>query len=273
MTDTIGFIGLGQLGLPMATNLLDSGYALTVYNRTASKAEPLAKRGARVAAAAVDAVPQGGIVVTVLWDAAAVESVVTSDGFLERLGPSGIHVSMCTCLPEAARRLAHLHARHGSTYVEAPVFGRPEAAAARQLWMPLAGPKAEKDRVRPILEAMGAQGVFDFGEEIGAGTMVKIVGNFLLISATRSLAEALALIGKTGGDMTAVVEMLTQTLFPSPIYKSYGKLIAEGGSPMLNSGIPQKDLGLFEAIAQKQGLPAPLAHTILALVQQSTANS
>jgi 3-hydroxyisobutyrate dehydrogenase-like beta-hydroxyacid dehydrogenase len=269
MSEPIGFIGLGNLGLPMAVNLLDSGYVVTVYNRTASKAESLVKRGARIASSPADAVPVSGIVVTVLWDAAAVESVVTSDGFLDRLGPGGIHVCMCTGSAETAKRLAALHAEHGSTYVEAPVFGRPEAAVAKKLWILLAGPGMAKDRVRPLITAMGAQGIFDFGEEVGAATVVKLVGNFLIISAGRSLAEALVVAERAGVDPKAAVAMLTQTLFPAPIYQSYGKMIAEKTVPTNQQPeIPLKDLGLFQTIAQQSELATPIAHALLDLLQR-----
>src|SRR5204863_9674765 len=145
MSETIGFIGLGHLGLPMATNLLHAGYALRVYNRTASKAESLVAQGAHLATRPADAVTSGGIVVTLVWDGAALESVVTSDGFLDHLGPGGIHLSMSTVLPETAKKLAAIHAQHGSVYVEAPIFGRPEAAVAKQLWIPVAGPQSAKE--------------------------------------------------------------------------------------------------------------------------------
>ena len=106
MSETIGFIGLGHLGLPLATNLLHAGYPLRVYNRTASKADSLVAQGAQQATRPVDAVTTGGIVVTIVWDGADLESVVMSDGFLEQLGPGGIHLSMSTVLPETAKKLA-----------------------------------------------------------------------------------------------------------------------------------------------------------------------
>src|SRR5437588_373076 len=122
MSETIGFIGLGQLGLPLATNLLHAGYALRVYNRTASKAESLVAQGAQLALRPVDAVTTGGIVASIVWDDAALESVVMSDGFLEHLGSGGLHLSMSTVLPETAKKLAALHAHHGSIYIEPPIF-------------------------------------------------------------------------------------------------------------------------------------------------------
>ena len=258
LNDTIGFLGLGLLGLPVATNLLDAGHPLRVYNRTASKADALVVRGAERAARPADAVTPGGIVVSLLWDDAALESVVTSEDFLSRLAPGGVHVSMSTVLPETARRLAALHQEHGCAYVEAPIFGRPEAAVARKLWIPVAGPQAAIARVRPLLEAMGAQGIFDFGEGIGAATTVKLAGNFLIVSAARSLHEALALAEKSGVDPGAVVEMLTTTLFTAPIYQSYGKMIA-AKMPVTPSEIPRKDLGLFTRTASQVDAPTPLA--------------
>jgi 3-hydroxyisobutyrate dehydrogenase-like beta-hydroxyacid dehydrogenase len=269
MRETIGFIGLGLLGLPMANNLVDAGYSLRVHNRTASKAEGLVARGAHRAERAADAATSGGVVVTVLWDDAALEGVVTSEGFLERLGPGGVHVSMSTVLPETARRLSALHAQHGSAYVAAPVFGRPEAAAARKLWIPVSGAQPAKERVRPLLEALGGQGVFDFGEDAGAATVVKIAGNFLIISAARSLGEALSMADKNGVDAHAVVEMLTTTLFPAPIYQSYGKMIADRAAPVMQSPIPLKDVGLFKRLAEQVDSPSPLSTRILEMLRSA----
>ncbi|MGY4691769.1 NAD(P)-binding domain-containing protein [Salibacterium sp. K-3] len=101
--------------------------------------------------------------------------------FLEQLGPDGIHISMGTVLPETAKKIAAMHAQHGSAYVEAPIFGRPEAVADKRLWIPYTGSRQAKERVQPILKAMGGQGLFDFREEVGAATIVKLVGNFLIV--------------------------------------------------------------------------------------------
>jgi 3-hydroxyisobutyrate dehydrogenase-like beta-hydroxyacid dehydrogenase len=266
MTETIGFIGLGALGAPMAANLLKAGYSLRVYNRTASKADPLVAQGAERAERAADAVTAAGVVVSLLWDDASVEAVVTKDRFLERLGPGGVHVSMTTVSPEGSKRLAALHVDQGCLFVEAPIFGRPEAAVAKMLWIASAGPTAAKDRVRPILEAMGAQGVFDFGEAIGAATTVKLVGNFLIMSAGRSLMEGLTLAEKNGVDARAVVDMLTQTLFPAPIYQSYGRMIADKSPPPAQSDIPRKDLGLFIQTAEQVSSPTAISSLLLSLM-------
>ena len=257
MNDTIGFIGLGRLGRWRPTGLLVD--PLRVYNRTASKAEPLVAKGAQLASQPADTVTTGGIVATLVWDDAALEDIVMSHGFLERLGPGGIHISMSTVLPGTSKKLAALHARYGSVLVEAPIFGIPEAAAARKLWIPVAGPQKAKDRVQTVLKAMGAQGIFYFGEEVGAATLVKLVGNFMIISAGHTIREALAVVRKNGFDPKVVVDMLTSTLFPAPIYQSYGKRIAEGEQAFGQSKIPLKDVGLLRKTAEQVESPAPIA--------------
>lgn len=265
MSGSIGFIGLGLLGMPMANNLADAGYSLVVHNRTASKADAFVARGAQRAARPADAVISGGVVVTALWDGAALESVVTSEGFLDRLGPGGLHISTSTVLPETSKRLAALHHEHGCAFVEAPIFGRPEAAVARQLLIPVAGPAADTARARPVLEAMGAQRIFDFGEAFGAALVVKLVGNFMIISAARSMTEGLAMAEKAGVDPRPIVEMLTTTLFAAPIFQSYGKRIVDGTASLGASKIPEKDLGLFEQTAAPVGSPTPIASLLIEL--------
>ncbi len=271
MSETIGFIGLGHLGLPLATNLLNAGYALRVYNRTESKAQSLVAQGAYLASRPVDVVTNGGLVATIVWDDAALKSVVMSNGFLEHVGSGGVHLSMSTVLPETAKKLAAIHAQHGCTYVEAPIFGRPEAAVARQLWIPVAGPQHAKERVQPLLSAMGGRGIFDFGEEVGAATLVKLVGNFLICSAGYSLREALSMAENSGVDPKAVIDMLTRTLFSAPIYQNYGQRIAEHTVPFSQNAIPLKDVGLFQKTAHQVESPTPIASLLYDLLRSDAA--
>jgi 3-hydroxyisobutyrate dehydrogenase-like beta-hydroxyacid dehydrogenase/ribosomal protein S18 acetylase RimI-like enzyme len=269
----VGFIGLGHLGLPIANNLLEAGHSLRVYNRTQEKTEPFLARGAHIASQPFDAVMTGGIVASVLWDDAALESVVTSDGFLERLGPGGVHISMSTVLPETARRLGAMHERMGSFYVDAPIFGGPDAAADKKLSVVFAGAASAKARIRPLLWAMGANGIFDFGDAVGTASAVKLVGNFLVFSAANSLAEALSIADKSGVDRRAAVEMLTKTLFPAPVYERYGKMIAAGAPAGLRGGIPQKDIGLLKRMAEQVGVRAPLASRLYELVRETSQST
>lgn len=266
MRERIGWIGLGRLGSPMAANLIESGYEVVVYNRSREKAAPLVQKGAQVAASPVDVIEKGGIVVSVLWDSDTTESIVTPE-FLERM-KGGIHVGMCTGSPKAARRLAKLHEEHGSTYVEAPVFGRPEAAAARQLAIPYAGPQQAKARIGPVLTAMGGQTLFDTGEVMGIPTVIKQFGNFLIISAGRSLEEGLAVVEREGADPFAAMDFLTQTLFPAPIYRNYGRMLAEKKGSLRSSPIPAKDLALFDQRAKEHDLQNPITRMLLELTLQ-----
>jgi 3-hydroxyisobutyrate dehydrogenase-like beta-hydroxyacid dehydrogenase len=261
MSEQIGFIGLGNMGQPMARNLLNAGFALRVYNRNASKAEPLVAQGTQQVFKPSDVVEPGGIVITMVANDSALESVVLGeDGFLERLGPNGIHLSMSTVSPATARKLADLHAKHGSIYLAAPVFGRPEAAAARKLWICLSGAQPGKERVQPILNVLG-QGVFDFGEDPGAANVVKLAGNFLIASAMEAMAEALTLAEKNGIERSKVIDMLGQTSFACPIYQIYGKVLAEEhytpAGFLLSLGF--KDVNLVLQTAESATMPMPFA--------------
>ena len=258
----IGFIGLGSMGLPMATHLLAGGdHKLRVYNRTASKADPLVKKGAELMSNSASVATSGGVVITMLADDAAVESVVLgADSIAQRLAPGGIHISMSTIAPATARKLAEYHAESGSIYVAAPVFGRPEAAAAKRLWICTSGPHDAKHKVASILHAMG-QKLFDFGEDAGAAHTVKVAGNFLIAAAMESIAEALAMIEKSGVDRVAAIEMLSSTLFACPVYQGYGAAIAHMRHTPVGFRLPLglKDVDLALETGTELRVPMPIA--------------
>jgi 3-hydroxyisobutyrate dehydrogenase-like beta-hydroxyacid dehydrogenase len=203
---------------------------------------------------------------------AALQDIVMSAGFLEQLGQDGIHLSMSTVSPETARQLAEIHAKRGSHYVDAPVFGVPQAAAVRKLWVCLAGPQAAKERVRPLLEVMG-QGIFDFGEAVGAAALVKLSGNFISFAAAQALAEVLGLAKKSGVDPMKVVDMFTQTLFPISIYQHFGKQLALNPGSFSGSWIALKDVGLFEQTARQEESQAPLAQLLHSLLVNNVVSA
>src|SRR5258708_24731396 len=210
MKETVGFIGLGGMGLAMATNLLKAGFDLLVYNRTAEKARPLLENGARLARSPAEAVEPGGVVVTMVSDDRALEEVTLgANGLLDRLG-DGIHLSMSTIAPRTARRLAGLHRERGAGYVASPVFGKPQVAAEAKLWVVTSGDAAARARVRPLQEAM-SRGVYDFGEDPGAANAIKLAGNFLLGAAIEAMAEALTLAQKHGVPRQQTYEFLSPT--------------------------------------------------------------
>ena len=193
-------------------------------------------------------------------DQALEEAVLGENGILEKLGAGGIHLSMSTVSPATAHHLATQHQQQGSHYLAAPVFGRPDAAAARKLWISLSENAAAKARVLPILNDLG-QKVFDFGEQVGAANVVKLAGNFMIISAIEAMAEAFTLAEKNGIDRTQIAELFGQTLFACPIYQNYGRMIAqeqyEPAGFKLSLGL--KDVTLALQTAKESQMPMPLA--------------
>lgn len=256
-----GFVGLGAMGLPMASNLSAAGYKLRLYNRTAAKADPLLKRGAELVSNSAATALSGGIVVTMVADDAALESMVVGvDTIAHRLAPGGIHLSMSTVAPATSRRLAQYHAENGSVYLAAPVFGRPEAAASKRLWICVSGPEDAKRKARPLLDAMG-QSVFDFGDDPGAANVVKLSGNFLIAAAMEAMAEALAMAEKNGVDRMKTIEMLTTTLFACPVYQGYGNAVAAMRHTPAGFRLPLglKDIELVLKTGAEARAPMPLA--------------
>lgn len=261
MSETLGFIGLGKMGVPIAANLLKAGYGLRVYNRTASKAAPLAAHGATVVASPREIAEPGGIVVTMLADDRAVEEVsLGRDSFAERLGKGGVHVSLSTISVDASRRLAEHHARFGAAYVASPVFGRPPAAAAKLLWICTSGNPEAKRRVQPVLAAIG-QGQFDFGEDPGAANVVKLCGNFLIASAIESMSEAFTLARKNGVDPAKVADMFGKTVFACSLYQNYGKSLAalDVETSGFDLALGLKDVDLVLQTGAKSATPMPIA--------------
>jgi 3-hydroxyisobutyrate dehydrogenase-like beta-hydroxyacid dehydrogenase len=198
MPTTIAFIGLGAMGLPIASRLLEAGHRLRIYNRTPEKAAPLVARGAELVSTPSATIEPDGLVLTMLADDAALEAVTTgADGILDRLGGGGVHASFSTIAPRTARRLAEAHAGKNACYVSAPVFGRPEAATAGTLSVILAGDAVGKERLRPILPAI-SRAIYDVGGDPGAANAVKLAGNFLIASAMQAMAEAFTFGEKQG---------------------------------------------------------------------------
>jgi 3-hydroxyisobutyrate dehydrogenase-like beta-hydroxyacid dehydrogenase len=256
----IGFIGIGKMGAGMASNLLKAGHHVAVYNRTPAKAEALIAQGAQIATSIAEAC-RGDAVITMLANDKVVESVVLGrDGVLASLRPGAVHVSSSTISVALSRRLADAHASADQCFVAAPVFGRPEAAAAGWLFVVAAGDNAAVRKATPVLEAIG-QKTFVVSDVPEAANLVKLSGNFLIASVLESLGEALALITKGGLDRQQYVELLTSSLFNAPIYKTYGNLIAGGKFEPAGFAAPlgHKDINLVMAAAEELRVPLPLA--------------
>lgn len=256
----VGFIGLGRMGAGMAGSLLRAGHELAVYNRTPSKARPLAEQGARVVPSIAEAA-KNPVVFTMLSDDAALEAVVFGDdGLLRHLAPGALHVSSSTIGVVLSERLALSHADLGRRFLAAPVFGRPEAAAAGKLFVVAAGAAGAVGEAQPLFDAIG-QRTFVVSDRPQDANLVKLSGNFLLASVVESLGEALALVGKAGLDRGRYLELLTSSLFDVPVYRNYGRLIAERAFEPAGFAAPlgQKDIRLALEAAERLHVPMPLA--------------
>ena len=256
----IGFIGLGHMGSAMAANLLKAGHEVTVFNRNPARRAPLVKLGAHEAGLVADAC-RGEVVITMLSDDTAVADVVfAKNGLLATLADNAIHVSMSTISVALSKRLAQEHARAGQRYIAAPVFGRPDMAAAAKLFIVAAGEATTIDACMPILDSIG-QKTSKIGAEPFAANLVKLSGNFLIAAAIEALGEAIALVGKAGIDRRAYVEFLTSTIFTAPSYRIYGSLIAEGSfEPAAFAALLGfKDISLGLSAAEALRVPMPLA--------------
>ena len=255
----VGFIGLGRMGQGMVRNLLRAGHEVTVWNRTSEAAQALAGDGAKVAASASEACG-AEVLITMLADDHALEAVVLPDGRLLTAGrPVTAHLAMGTHGLATAEQLAAAHQAAGQAYVAAPVFGRPEAAAAAKLFILAAGPRDAVERCRPLLDAMG-QRVFDLGERPADANLVKLCGNFLIASVIEGLAETMALCRKAGVAPADLLDVLTNTLFTAPVYKTYGGLMVEErfSPPGFSMPLALKDIRLALAAGDRLGVPLPV---------------
>ncbi len=256
----IGFIGLGNMGSGMASNLVSAGHSVAAYNRSQDKVDALADRGARPARTVAEACA-GEAVVSMLADDVAVEAVTFgADGILANLAEGAVHVSSSTISVALAQRLAAAHAEAGQRFVSAPVFGRPEAAEAAKLFVVAAGDSVAVQAVSPLFDAIG-QRTFVVSEDPAAASLIKLSGNFLIASVIESLGEAMALVGKAGVDKQQYLEILTSTLFGAPVYRTYGGLIARGEFEPAGfaATLGLKDVGLALEAGGDLRVPLPLA--------------
>jgi 3-hydroxyisobutyrate dehydrogenase-like beta-hydroxyacid dehydrogenase len=259
----IGFIGLGNMGHGMATNLLKAGHQITVYNRSPGKAEALVQQGATAARNVAEA-SAGEVVFTMLSDDEAVENVAFGEnGIVASLAPGATHVSSSTISVALSERLTAAHAEAGQQYAAAPVFGRPEAASAAKLFVIAAGAPQVLEPLVPLFDAIG-QRTFVVSDQPRTANLVKLSGNFLLASAIETVSEAVALVGKAGVDRQQYIDILTSTLFAAPAYQIYGGLIArqEFEPAGLPASLGLKDVRLVLAAAEGLQVPLPVASVL-----------
>jgi 3-hydroxyisobutyrate dehydrogenase-like beta-hydroxyacid dehydrogenase len=260
----IGFIGLGNMGGAIAANLVRARHEVAVWNRTGEKAQGLIDAGAVRAPNPKAAAADREIVMTMLADDAALESVLGgAEGILEGLRPGALHISMSTISVAAALRVAAQHSARGQHFLSAPVFGRPDAAVAAKLFIVAAGSAADLETATPLFSSI-SQRVFHVGEIPSSANLVKLCGNFMILSAIEAMGEAMTLAERGGIPKKQLYEVLTGTLFDSPVYRGYGAALVEGRFKPAGFAAPLglKDMRLVGEAAESLRVPMPLLNVM-----------
>ena len=266
----IGFLGLGKMGSAMAHRLLAAGHELAVWNRTEGKTEPLAREGAIVAGTPAEAELSADAVITMLFDDHAHEEVLFgSNGLLEALTPSTLHISCSTISVALSERLTREHARRGIPFVAAPVFGRPNVAEAGKLWIVTAGAPENIERARPILEPM-SRGISVVGAEPWQAHALNVGGNFLISTMIQSLSESFVSAESQGIDPGVFLEAVNSALFQSPFYASYGNVMLHPPEqPGATIDLGAKDTRLLREAAASRNTRLSLADNLAEIFEEA----
>jgi 3-hydroxyisobutyrate dehydrogenase-like beta-hydroxyacid dehydrogenase len=263
----LAFLGLGQMGAPIARLLLTNGHNVTLWNRSREKAESIASRKARVASSLHEAVANADIVFTMLTDDAATESVFFGDGkntgdspgFLAAMRPDAIHVTLSTLSVALARRITAAHQERGQHHVGAPVFGRPAVAEAGKLWIVASGEDAPLATVRPLLESV-SRGLTIVSREPWQAHALKLGGNLMITSMNQTLSEAFVYAESQGIDPALFHQTINSALFQSQLYEKYGKTILNPPQqPGATVSLGIKDTRLVREAAADAGIRMRLA--------------
>jgi len=264
MPKKISFIGLGNMGTPMAFNLLKGGLELAVYNRSKEKAAPLVKAGAKLLSHPSEAFKHAPIAFSMVANDHALFDITEGpNGLLAGAKPGSIHVSLSTISPETSTKLETLHKEKGLHYLAANVFGRPDVAAKAALWICIAGEKEAKTKAEPFLKFIG-KSIYDFGSKPEMANNVKLAGNFMILAVIELLSEVFAFGEKHGIDPKDLYKLFTESLFPSPVFSTYGKIILDKAFSPAGFKLPLglKDLNLFLDSAESVNYSSPLANLL-----------
>ena len=265
MPEHIGFVGLGQMGQPMALNLMRSGFPLRVFDLREERLAPLVAQGAEPKASPGEVVEPGGIALSMVPDDRALLAIALGEGgILKRLGEGGIHLSLSTVSPEVSAQLVKVYRQQGSHYLAATVLGRPEVAEAAQLSVFLSGHLEAKARVLPIVEVLG-RNIYDLGERVEVANIVKLGYNFLIAAAIEAMGEAATFVEAWGANRAQFLRMLVESLlFTGAVYEGYGRMIGERDYSEARFPVPMglKDVDLILQAAQHARVPLPSAEIV-----------
>ncbi len=267
----IGFVGLGAMGAGIAGRLVEAGHDVTVWNRSRAACEPLAAKGAKVAAS-VEETLGGAALFSMLASDAAIRATGLDGPALDGAAKGLVHCNMATVSPALAREMAAAHAARGLGYVAAPVFGRPNVAAEGQLLLVAAGAAAALDKLKPLFGAISRRAEI-VGDAPAKANLFKLAGNFMIVSVVETLGEAFALLRKGGVDHAQFQEVMASGLFAAPIYQGYGKLIVDEAfdPPGFKLTLGLKDVNLAREAAAELGMSLPLGELMRTHLEEAIA--
>jgi 3-hydroxyisobutyrate dehydrogenase-like beta-hydroxyacid dehydrogenase len=260
---SMGIVGLGHMGHALATNLVEDGYNVQVYDRDPRRVEDLLPIGARGAGRLSDLADCDTVLTSLPDDDALAAVALGPDGLTSILAARSVHISTSTVSPTLSRRLADEHAGYGQDFVAAPVLGNPDFARSRKLFVLAAGAPSALAKVRPLLERLG-QRLFVIGEEAASANLFKLAANVLTATTLECMGEVLALLRKSGIDSQLSFDVLTNSLFDSRVHKNYGAKIVEArySPPGMAVPLATKDLRLALAEAERAAVPMPAASLV-----------
>lgn len=268
---TIGFIGLGRMGMPMAANLLKAGYELTAYDIVPEKTRLLGERGAKAASSCADAARRSDVIISIVPDSPDVEAAILGgNGVIHGLVAGKTVVEMSTIAPGVGRRVAAALAAVGVPMLDCPVSGGPQGAEAASLSIMCGGPKGTFDRWLPILQVLGST-IVHFGDT-GSGYMAKLCNQVACVVTIQAVCETLSLAAKAGLDVRKVWEVVGSGLAASRIMELHGaKMLARDYAPGFTLALQEKDLRLVAAAADELEMPLPATALIHQLIRSLSA--
>jgi 2-hydroxy-3-oxopropionate reductase len=271
--ETVGFIGLGLMGKPMALNLLKAGYRLVVHSRSRGPVDALVAAGATAAGSPADVARAARVVITMVPDSPDVEKVLAGpNGVFEGLQAGTVLIDMSTISPVVTRKLAAQAAERGATLLDAPVSGGEIGAIGGTLSIMVGGDAAALERVRPILNAMGnPEKVIHIGES-GAGQICKVCNQMAIGGALAAVSEVFALAKKAGVDGAKVREALLGGFAASRVLEVHGERILKGNyKPGFKAGLYNKDMAIVLETAHAHDVPMPVSSVVAQLVNAMVA--
>jgi len=262
MAQSIGFIGLGIMGHPMALNLVKAGYKVTVFNRTRSKAEPLEKSGALVAATPAEAARLADVVMIIVSDTAAVEEVVLGKGgILETLRSGAIVIDSSTVSPALSRKLACHAAGKGASWLDAPVTGSKHGAERGELTFMIGGDREALDRALPVLQVLGKKHIYCGAH--GSGLSAKLAQNAIQATMVEVFCKGFVLATKAGVHPRTMFEIIQSSMARAALTDFKAPFIFKGDfTPYFPLKLMHKDLELAMETAYAQNVPMPAAAAV-----------